>query len=260
RLPAGKYGLHMIPGQTSWTVIFNKDHSSWGSFFYEEENDALRVTVTPEKGPFEERMGFAFHDQDDSGGVTIALAWEEVVVPFRVQVADYQQTVLASLERELLGRPGLAPQSWTAAVNYCIRTQETSDVCVEWADTAIQRNPGFNSRVTKANLLRLRGDEAEATAIIDAALAGGTENDLNNYGYQLLQRGDTEGAIAVFVTNVERHPDSWNVYDSLAEGYANAGQTAKAIEYYTKALEMVGDDRQKDRIRDALSKLRAGTN
>ncbi|NNE34798.1 MAG: DUF2911 domain-containing protein [Rhodothermales bacterium] len=258
-LSAGKYALYMIPSESDWTVVFNEDHSSWGSFFYEEERDVLHVTVIPVEGPFQERMGFAFQNQDDSGGVTIALAWENLVVPFRVQVADYQQTVLASLDAELKGRPGLTPASWAAAVNYCTRTAETDDICVAWADVAIQRNPGFNSQVAKADLLRQRGDEVASNEAIEAAMASANENELNIYGYQLMQRGEIDRAIAVFTQNVERHPESWNVYDSLAEGYANKGDAQRAITYYSKALEMVADDGQKDRIRGALSNLRGGT-
>ncbi len=33
-LPKGVYGLHMIPGETSWVVIFSKNSTSWGSFTY----------------------------------------------------------------------------------------------------------------------------------------------------------------------------------------------------------------------------------
>src|SRR5262245_44376051 len=47
KLPAGTYGLHMLPTRTTWTVIFSKDHTAWGSFFYKKEMDALRVQVTP---------------------------------------------------------------------------------------------------------------------------------------------------------------------------------------------------------------------
>src|SRR5215510_4344792 len=33
-LEAGTYGLHMIPGQKEWTVIFSKNSTSWGAFTY----------------------------------------------------------------------------------------------------------------------------------------------------------------------------------------------------------------------------------
>src|SRR5262249_14726071 len=61
-LAAGTYGLHMIPTEKEWTVIFSKMSSAWGSFTYDEKEDALRVTVTPTKAPFEERLSYVFSD------------------------------------------------------------------------------------------------------------------------------------------------------------------------------------------------------
>src|SRR5215469_12016545 len=42
-LPAGRYGLFMIPEKDEWTIVFSKDSGAWGSFFYEPSHDALRV-------------------------------------------------------------------------------------------------------------------------------------------------------------------------------------------------------------------------
>jgi len=53
-LPAGEYGLHMIAGPEQWTLIFSKNSTAWGSFFYEESEDALRVSVTPRKHEYRE--------------------------------------------------------------------------------------------------------------------------------------------------------------------------------------------------------------
>src|SRR6266568_2643504 len=46
-LAAGTYGLHTIPDKDQWTIIFSKNSTSWGSFSYDEKEDALRVTVKP---------------------------------------------------------------------------------------------------------------------------------------------------------------------------------------------------------------------
>ena len=46
-LDKGTYGLHVIPNIEEWTVIFSKNSTSWGSFTYDQSEDALRVTVTP---------------------------------------------------------------------------------------------------------------------------------------------------------------------------------------------------------------------
>jgi hypothetical protein len=42
-LPAGKYGLHMIPGENEWVIIFSKNSSAWGSYTYKQEEAALRA-------------------------------------------------------------------------------------------------------------------------------------------------------------------------------------------------------------------------
>src|ERR1700731_4979103 len=46
-LDKGTYGLHMIPGENQWTVIFSKNATAWGSFTYKKEQDAMRVNVKP---------------------------------------------------------------------------------------------------------------------------------------------------------------------------------------------------------------------
>ena len=64
------------------------------------------------------------------------------------------------------------------------------------------------------------------------------ERPLNEVGYGLLGKGDAAGAIAIFRLNAEAHPDSANVYDSLAEGYLAAGQQELAAIFYRKSLEL----------------------
>src|ERR1700686_19671 len=47
-LPAGTYGLFMIPGQSQWTVIFSKFTGGWGAYSYDQSEDAARAPVTPQ--------------------------------------------------------------------------------------------------------------------------------------------------------------------------------------------------------------------
>jgi Flp pilus assembly protein TadD len=67
------------------------------------------------------------------------------------------------------------------------------------------------------------------------ALVLANEAQLNNYGYQLLQAGKTAEALTVFQRNVKTHPNSWNVYDSLAEAYEKSGDKKNALKNYQKA-------------------------
>jgi tetratricopeptide (TPR) repeat protein len=64
------------------------------------------------------------------------------------------------------------------------------------------------------------------------------ENTLNQMGYELMRQNKTKEAIAIFALNVEFYPNSWDVYDSLGEAYANAGEKELAIRNYKKSLEL----------------------
>lgn len=64
------------------------------------------------------------------------------------------------------------------------------------------------------------------------------EDELNGLGYRLIRRKKFAEAIRIFQLNVEAYPRSSNAYDSLAEGYLDAGDKAQAIAYYRKAIEL----------------------
>jgi tetratricopeptide (TPR) repeat protein len=64
------------------------------------------------------------------------------------------------------------------------------------------------------------------------------EAELNSLGYQLLRAKKFDDAIRIFQLNVEAYPQSSNVYDSLGEGYMNAGNQAQAIANYEKSVQM----------------------
>jgi CubicO group peptidase (beta-lactamase class C family) len=80
------------------------------------------------------------------------------------------------------------------------------------------------------------------------------EPALNTLGYRLLSEKKIDDAIKVFKLNVQEYPKGWNCYDSLGEGYMNAGQTELAIQNYEKSLEL---NPQNMNGADMLKKLRA---
>ena len=86
-LPAGKYGLHMIPSENEWVIIFSKNNSGWGSYGYNEEEDALRVTVQPVEAPYEEWLTYGFDDLAGTSA-TAFLHWEKVKVPFKIELTE----------------------------------------------------------------------------------------------------------------------------------------------------------------------------
>ena len=56
-LPAGKYGFFMIPNENGeWVLIFSKKNDAWGTRDYSEENDQLRVNITPDTSDYSNEM------------------------------------------------------------------------------------------------------------------------------------------------------------------------------------------------------------
>lgn len=85
KLPAGSYSFFTIPGKDSWTIIFNKVADQWGAFEYNEAEDALRLTVKPEKSDFNEWLKYEITKTNDAGA-TVSLEWENMKASFKVEV------------------------------------------------------------------------------------------------------------------------------------------------------------------------------
>lgn len=64
------------------------------------------------------------------------------------------------------------------------------------------------------------------------------EDVINNLGYAALSEGKTQDAIELFKRNVEANPNSANAYDSLADGYAKAGQWQDAVQAAETAVAL----------------------
>src|SRR5690606_8977964 len=255
-LPAGRYGLHMIPTTGAWTVIFSTMADAWGSFSYDEAEDALRVTVTPRPADFQERLLYRFDDPTGTS-TEVVLHWENVEVPFTVTV-ETPEGVLANMERELRGLPRFFWQGWNQAAAYALQSETRMEDALGWVDRSIAMNRNGTNLGTKMGLLTALGRADEAAALEAEFYEVATEADVNAYGYLLLGTGRTDDAIAVFRRNVADHPESWNVHDSLGEALAAAGQTAEAITHYEHARSMAPAV-QHARIDGILAQLR-GTN
>ena len=80
-----------------------------------------------------------------------------------------------------------------------------------------------------------------------------SERTLNEFGYEVLGKKDTAGAIRVFMLNAEIYPKSANVWDSLAEGFAKAGDLKMAKRYYERSLKL---DPKNEGARENLKKIK----
>ena len=252
-LPAGSYGLHMLPTEKTWTVILSKFSSGWGSYSYDEKEDAVRVTVTPVPAEFEESLEYRFENPTESS-VNVVLAWDKLQISFPIAV-DTKAVTLESLKSQLRGIAQFSWQGWNQAAQWCLTHDYALDQALVWADRSIGMQATFPNLTTKAALLEKKGDAKAASDLRARALKLATETDVNALGYQLLAEKKYDQAIAMFRKNVKDHPESANTYDSLGEALVAAGDKKGAIESYSKALSMVTDPADKKRIGAILARL-----
>jgi hypothetical protein len=253
-VPAGTYGLHMIPTESNWTIILNKDFRAWGSFFYKEDNDLIRFKVNPITAEFQEWLMYTF-DEVTPNSVIASLNWEKLKVPFKIEI-DLHKQMLDEMTIQLTGIPGFFWQGWNQAANYCYVNGVELEKGLEWVEHSIGINKNVANTFTKALILTALGKNDEASKLKSEAFTNAAEADINNLGYQLLGGGKIEDAIEVFKKNTEMYPASWNVWDSLAEGYMNKGDKKLAVDIYKKALRMAPENQQ-ERINGALTQLGA---
>jgi tetratricopeptide (TPR) repeat protein len=255
QIPAGTYGVHMLPTEKDWTVILSNTSTAWGSFSYDEKEDAVRFTVSPQPADFEERLEYRFENPTETS-VDVVMQWEKVAVSFPVTV-DTNAVVIESLQKQLRGLPRFGWQAWNQAAQWALQHNTDLDQALQWADHSITTQVTFANLRTKAGILEKKGDVKAAEDLRAQAMKIATEVDINLYGYQLLGQKKTDEAIAIFRKNVKDYPNSWNVYDSLGEALAAKGDTKAAVESYNKAMAMTTDPAQKKRIQDILAKMKA---
>jgi len=255
KVVAGTYGLHMIPTNTAWTIIFSKDNAAWGSFFYNEKNDALKFTVNPITNDFQEWLSYSF-DQLSAKSTTLSLKWAKLSIPIKIEV-DVNETVIANMEKELTGIPGFFWQGWNQIALYALTNNYDMEKASAWVERSIGINKNLTNLVTKSLILESMGKSQEAEKIKKEAftLPGIDEAQVNALGYQLIGIGKTEEALKVFEKNTVDHPDSWNAWDSLAEGLLTNGDKVKSKQLYEKALGMAPDN-QKERIKGILANIK----
>lgn len=170
-LPAGTYSLHTIPGEKEWTLIINKESNQWGSYSYDAAKDAVRVKVTPMPGPPQEWMQFRFEDLSNNSA-RVALAWENLQVPFTIKNAVDTNTKVVGMLRDSIAKA--KPDEWQPYYrggNYLVQNKVYLDDARAWLDKAIAINPTPATHYAKARYYDATGRTKEAIAELDRALA-----------------------------------------------------------------------------------------
>jgi hypothetical protein len=254
-LDKGAYGLHMIPGESQWTVIFSKMSTAWGSFSYKQDEDALRVTVKSQPAEFHDALTYDFDDvKPDSAVVT--LSWEKIAVPFKVAV-NVSDVVEASLHHQMRGLNQYYWDTWDDAAGYFLAAKTNLDEALKDEDQSIQVEERFDNLMNKSRILDAMGRKDASTEFRNKALEKASALQLYFYGRQLQGEKKQEEAFAVYRSNAKKFPDYWTSHVGMARVYSGQGDFDKAVKEIQAALTGVPDDANRSNLETYVKRLQS---
>ncbi|HEY0740316.1 MAG TPA: DUF2911 domain-containing protein [Chryseosolibacter sp.] len=252
KIKAGTYGLFLIVQKEGpYTWILSNNSQSWGSFFYNPEEDALRSESTPTDAAYTEYLTFGF-DTRELTTATAFLQWENKRVPLKIDVPNARELYVDIIRNELRSAKGFDYRNIQTAVNFCVQNRINLEEALTWAEYAISSPVGtedFGSLRTKASVLNALNREAEAEVIMQQALNHPTADvsAIHQYARSLLQAGKKEKALEIFKLNRQRHPqDKFTTFVGLARGYAAIGDNKNAIKNWEMALKNLPDNQKQN--------------
>jgi tetratricopeptide (TPR) repeat protein len=226
-LAKGIYGLHMLPTENEWTIIFSKQADAWGSFSYNQAEDALRVTVKPQAAEMKEALAYEIDNVTPDSAV-VSLRWEKLAVPFKVAV-DTHKVVAQSLHNQLRGRAQYTWDGWDDAGSYFIAQKYNLEEALKYEDRSIGVEDRFENEMNKSRILEALNKKDDATTARNKALALANVVQLHGYGRQLQIDGKQEQAFEVFRVNMKKNPAHWTAHNEAARIACSKGDFDTAV-------------------------------
>ena len=259
-LKAGTYSIHIAMAADKATLIFNNKIDAWGSFYYDEKHDALRVNIKPvtlEKSV--EYLKYEFIEHKEKHCV-IALQWEKLSLPFKVE-ADVDNIVIDRLREDLTNRKGFTPALLLQAAQFCLNKNINLAEALDWSKRAINGIGGQKTYITLRNLATAyeklnRIPEADST--MNEALLIATANQYTAYGRILISQKRADKALEIFKANQKRYGDMFGVNSGLANGYSAKADFKNALKHAEKAMAQAPDENTKKQMEAAIGKLKEG--
>ena len=249
-LKAGTYALFLkLEKDGPWTWIFSNHARGWGSYQYDQKDDALRISVTPQTAPYTEFLTYGFDERRPDSSIAF-LQWDNKRIPFKIEVPNTNQLYVDQMRRELQEWPGFNYQNWQTAAQFCADNKINLEEALVWAEKAINE-PFKNAALgqadistlgTKAAVLEAMGKTAEADAVMDTAIRLPETTALSLYRYcaRLLADGRKDRAMQVASLNQKQHPqEKFWTFLGLARAYTALGDKNNAIKNWETALQNV---------------------
>jgi len=241
-LDKGTYGLHMIPNADEWTIIFSKNSTSWGSFTYDQSEDALRVNVKPKAADMHNALTYDFDELKPDSAV-VELEWEKVAVPFKVAV-DVHSVVEASLKKQLRDLSQYTWMSWDDAANYLIAEKIAYDDALIYANKSIENEDRYDNEMTKSKALAALNRKEDSEAALKKALDLANPLQIHGYARQLQGEKRSEEAYAIFRENAQKHPGLWFTHIGMARVYSSQGKFDDAAKEVKLAVAVAPDNQK----------------
>jgi hypothetical protein len=226
-LDKGSYGLHMIPAENEWTVIFSKNSTAWGSFTYKQEEDALRVKVKPQTAELHDALAYDF-DEVKPDSTVITLRWDKVAVPFKV-VVKVNDIVMASLHRQMHGLNQYYWDSWDDAAGYLLANKINLDEALKDEEQSIQVEERYDNLMSKSRILEQLGRKEDATMFRTRALDMANPLQLYVYARQLQGDKKQDEAFSIYRSTAKKFPDYWTTHLGMARMYSAQGDFDNAV-------------------------------
>jgi len=255
---AGTYGLHMaIHENGGATVIFSNTSDAWGSFSYEESEDALRVEADTEQIPLRQRLIYTINMVDGTSS-TVALDWEKKRIAFQIEF-DTHGMVIDDFRELLQDTTGITWRDYNRAAAYCASNNVSLEEGMEWIEKSISMDINYTNLSTKSTIFDVSGKKEDALQVKNEALQlpSTSASNFYSYGTLLIRQGRADQAMEIYQRLSQRWPDHWLTAHGLARGYSAQGKYESALEYEKDALSKA-PDANKGFIEGAIELLENG--
>jgi tetratricopeptide (TPR) repeat protein len=260
-IKAGSYGLHMIPGQEDWVVIFSSNSGAWGSFSYVPSEEVLRVSVKAVPCEFNEFLTYEFADRLQNSA-TARLKWEKLSVPFKITVPNGDDLYVQKLREEFTSVKAFFNwQNGVSAINFCANKKINLEEALGWAQGYIDRNIKYYPIYqAKGNVLYAMNKTAEGDAVMKEAinLSDATVGQIVGYGRTLITQKREKDSMPVFEAAFKRFPTAATAMVGMSRGYAANGDNKKALKFMQDALKAETNPQAKASIDGMVKKLEKG--
>jgi tetratricopeptide (TPR) repeat protein len=169
-VPAGEYALFTIPTANEWTIILSKDAKVQSAADYKQENDAARITATPESLPVTiETFTIALNDVKGASA-TLDFCWDKTRVPVKLTTDDVEQ-VSKQLDAAVSAGTALDARTAYQAAAFYYDNNKDMNQAAKWIDQALEKNPdAYFMHYKKAQIQAKLGNTKEATASAQKAI------------------------------------------------------------------------------------------